>query len=88
MICKRCIVSGIVQGVFYRASTAKRAAQLGLTGWVRNQPDGSVETKICGDPAAVAEMLRWLWIGPDRARVDDIIEEDDDYESFADFIVR
>lgn len=87
-VCKRCIVSGLVQGVFYRASTAKQAAALGLTGWVRNLPDGCVETTICGAPAAVEEMIRWLWTGPARARVDDVVVHEAEFEKFANFSVR
>ena len=69
MICKRCLVSGRVQGVFYRASTARLAARLGLRGHARNLPDGRVEVLVCGDAAAVGELVAWLWEGPSAARV-------------------
>ncbi len=87
-LCKRCVVSGLVQGVFYRASTAKQAAVIGVTGWVRNLPDGCVEAKICGEAAAVEKMIQWLWNGPARARVDDVAEHDAEFEEFADFTVQ
>ena len=63
------IVSGRVQGVSYRASTADEARRLGLTGWVRNLPDGSVELEAQGDPARVADLLAWCAHGPPAARV-------------------
>jgi len=66
----RGLVRGIVQGVFFRAETQKQAHQLGIKGWVRNVPDGSVEFLICGDANNVEAMCRWLNQGPPRARVD------------------
>ena len=54
------IVEGRVQGVFFRAHTSDEAIKLGLTGWVRNRPDGSVEAIIEGQEAAVKKMLQWF----------------------------
>jgi len=65
----RVVVSGRVQGVWYRAWTEKTARGLGLHGWVRNRRDGSVEAVISGDPAAVEVMLKAFWEGPPRASV-------------------
>ncbi len=65
----RCIVTGRVQGVSYRAATQRKARRLGLTGWVRNLADGSVELYAYGEPEALAALREWLWIGPPRARV-------------------
>lgn len=62
-------VSGKVQGVFYRASAQARARELGLDGWVRNCPDGSVELLASGPAEALAQLENWLWQGPQRARV-------------------
>lgn len=62
-------VTGKVQGVFFRASCRAEAVRLGLSGFVRNAPDGSVEAAFEGDPDAVATMVEWCWRGPDRARV-------------------
>lgn len=62
-------VAGRVQGVWYRASAAKRAEALGLTGWVRNLPDGRVELVAEGDAAAVDALLSWCRRGPPLARV-------------------
>jgi acylphosphatase len=62
-------VSGRVQGVFFRAATRRQAAMHGITGWVRNLPDGRVEGMACGSPEALAELRRWLQRGPEYARV-------------------
>jgi len=69
MIARRCLVSGRVQGVFYRASAAQRAAELGVSGHARNLPDGRVEVLACGAAADVAAFIAWLWVGPSAARV-------------------
>ncbi|MGE0482832.1 MAG: acylphosphatase [Gammaproteobacteria bacterium] len=63
------VVSGRVQGVWYRASARERAAELGLRGWVRNLADGRVEALAAGTPAALAAFEAWLAEGPPRARV-------------------
>jgi len=69
MPCARFIVSGRVQGVFFRASTRTEALRLGLNGYARNVADGSVEVLASGDAAALDELQRWLHIGPPAARV-------------------
>jgi acylphosphatase len=66
----RVVVSGLVQGVFFRASCADRARRLGVGGWVRNIGDGRVEAAFEGEPAAVAAMVEWCRHGPPAARVD------------------
>lgn len=63
-------VYGMVQGVYYRVSTKNQAVSLGLTGWVRNCPDGSVETIIEGNKDLVEDMLAWCEEGPVGANVD------------------
>jgi acylphosphatase len=62
--------AGRVQGVFFRAWTAEQARALGISGWVRNCPDGSVEAHLAGDEPAVARMVERLRIGPPQAIVD------------------
>lgn len=64
------IVRGRVTGVFFRASTQREARRLGLTGWVRNRNDGSVELVAEGDEDAVKEIISWSNHGPSAARVD------------------
>ena len=65
----KCIVSGRVQGVFFRASTREQALSLGLTGQVRNLPDGRVAVTACGSQPALDAMQGWLWQGPPQAVV-------------------
>ncbi|MCX7646166.1 MAG: acylphosphatase [Rhodobacteraceae bacterium] len=69
-IARQVRVTGRVQGVGFRAWTARRARALGLDGWVRNEPDGSVAALIAGPPDAVAAMLAELRRGPPAARVE------------------
>jgi acylphosphatase len=65
----RARVRGRVQGVAYRASTRHEARRLGLLGWVRNMPDGSVELEAQGPPDAVEQLLSWCRKGPSLAAV-------------------
>lgn len=65
-------VSGHVQGVFFRDSARQEAARLGLSGWVRNLPDGRVEAVFEGTREAVAQAVEWCHTGPPRARVESV----------------
>jgi acylphosphatase len=69
MVCKKCLVGGRVQGVFYRATAARRARELGIHGHARNLPDGRVEVLACGDEAAVGTFVEWLWTGSSASKV-------------------
>jgi acylphosphatase len=69
------IIEGRVQGVWYRESMRIEAERLGVTGWVRNRRDGSVEAVIQGSAEAVEALARWAWEGPPAARVDNIVIE-------------
>ena len=69
MICKKCLVSGRVQGVFYRGTAAQRARELGLRGYARNLPDGRVEVLACGEGEAVQAFVSWLWVGSSASKV-------------------
>ncbi len=69
MICRKCIVSGRVQGVYYRGSTQRVAQQLGITGSAVNLPDGTVEVIACGEASQVEQLEQWLWQGSDWAVV-------------------
>ena len=73
IICKHCLISGHVQGVVFRASTARRALELSVTGYAKNLPDGRVEVLACGEPAAVDALCEWLRRGPPAARVSDVV---------------
>ena len=84
----RYLVSGRVQGVFYRASAAAEARRLGLAGWARNLPDGRVEVVAAGEADALAALSDWLWKGPPAAAVDGVrVEEHTGGEIDADFRV-
>lgn len=87
MSCRRFVVLGRVQGVFYRASTEQTAQRLGLTGWVRNRADGSVELVACGDDVKLDALEKWLWQGPANARVEKVIAEATALQVFEDFRV-
>jgi acylphosphatase len=63
-------VYGIVQGVFFRSSTEEKAFSLGITGWVKNMRDGSVEILAEGEREALEELLAWCKKGPEGSRVD------------------
>jgi acylphosphatase len=71
-ICVRCVVSGRVQGVWFRASTREQALSLGLRGYANNRPDGRVEVLACGEQTAVDRLRAWLWQGPPQAEVTDV----------------
>ena len=72
---KRLVISGRVQGVGFRVWMVERARELGLSGWVRNRLDGSVEALVAGDIAAVVEFLRLCRRGPRMAEVVSIEED-------------
>ena len=72
MYCAHVWVSGIVQGVWFRAYTEKKAKQAGSTGWVRNLSDGRVEAVFEGPKEIVEEMIKWCSKGSPNAQVDDV----------------
>jgi acylphosphatase len=85
MSATRFLVSGHVQGVFFRASTRDQAQRLGLRGYASNLPDGRVEVLAIGDADAVDALERWLQHGPPHAHVQSVVREaaeDDGREGF------
>lgn len=66
------IIDGVVQGVFFRASTRETAMRIGVNGWVRNLADGRVEAVFEGSEDRVREAIEWTWQGPPRAVVEDV----------------
>jgi len=66
------VIRGRVQGVFFRAEAGERARSLGLAGWVRNNPDGTVEAVFQGNRDRVDSMLAWCRRGPPAAHVEDV----------------
>jgi len=82
-------VSGRVQGVFFRADTRRAAADLNLTGWVRNMDDGRVEAVFEGEDAGVEKMIAWCKVGPPSARVEEVTTAEEHYTGgFQDFNIK
>lgn len=69
MISRKCVVGGRVQGVFYRATAAQRARELGVTGHAINLPDGRVEVLAHGPAETVQIFIEWLWTGSSASKV-------------------
>jgi len=88
MIAYRIRVSGRVQGVFFRASTKAKADELGLIGWVKNEPDGSVLMEIQGKKEAIEKMIVWSKNGPEHAVVDNVVHEKIPLREFVRFEIR
>jgi len=85
----RIIVSGMVQGVFFRASTRDEAVRLGIGGWVRNQNDGSVEIVAEGTREQIEEFIDWCRTGPPDARVDELdISRGEFLSEFDKFVIK
>ncbi|XOZ33933.1 acylphosphatase [Halomonadaceae bacterium KBTZ08] len=78
-------VEGRVQGVSFRDSTRLKAQQLGVTGYARNRPDGSVEVLACGDASAVNQLVDWLHEGPPAASVSRVDSQPSSAEAPAGF---
>jgi acylphosphatase len=72
-ICQRYVIKGRVQGVYYRQSTLEMATALALTGYVKNNADGTVECVACGPYEALQSLVEWLWQGPDAAEVTELL---------------
>ena len=84
----RVLVSGRVQGVSFRDSTREKVQELGLSGWVRNLSDGSVEAVFEGEGDRVEEMLSWCKEGPPSASVQSVSSEDEEPENLQGFEIR
>ena len=87
MIARHVLVAGLVQGVSFRWNTVQEARRLGVTGWVRNLPDGRVEAHVQGDDEAVEALIGWMRRGPRGARVESLedspVEADRTLTAFA-----
>jgi len=83
------IISGRVQGVWFRASTKQTAEQLGLTGWVRNTADGNVEAIFEGEEDIVKKMIDWCHCGPPSAQVEHVeVKNQDPTNGFESFSIK
>lgn len=87
-ICFHAIVSGHVQGVYYRANTQRKALELNLTGWVQNLPNGTVEVVACGEKNKIDLLEKWLWKGPAPAIVGKVQSNRAPYKAFDGFVVK
>lgn len=81
-------VSGKVQGVWFRKYTSEKALELGLTGWVRNESDGSVLIVACGDPEQLSAFLAWCRQGSPRSRVDHVDVKYQEPENWTSFMIQ
>ncbi|HYG04611.1 MAG TPA: acylphosphatase [Chryseosolibacter sp.] len=81
-------IKGKVQGVFFRASTKEQADALGITGFVRNEEDGSVYIEAAGSDDAIEAFLRWCRQGPPRARVDHCEVNEVSFKDFSSFEIQ
>lgn len=88
VIRRRVVVSGWVQGVWFRESCRRQAQALGVAGWVRNNPDGTVEAGLEGDAAAVGALIDWMRVGPRHARVTDVAVTEEPPTGEHAFVVR
>ena len=88
MIRKRVVVSGQVQGVFFRDTCHRKATEHDVAGWVRNLADGTVEAVFEGEPEAVRQMVAWAHRGPHDAHVDHVAVSDEVPEGMTDFTVQ
>jgi acylphosphatase len=85
----RLTIKGKVQGVFYRATAKDVADELGIKGWVKNLPDKNVEIRATASEELLQKFIDWCKLGPPKAKVDDVIVEELDFERFSDFrIIR
>jgi acylphosphatase len=82
------VVHGHVQGVFFRNTTARRAVERGVAGWVQNNPEGTVESVFEGDPDAVEAMVRFAHEGPRGAIVERVEVTEEEPEGLTRFSVR
>jgi acylphosphatase len=87
-IARHLSIAGNVQGVFFRAWSREQAEELGVSGWIRNRPDGHVEAHVEGEEGAVEQMIERLRGGPPGARVDGVRIWDADVFDFDGFEVR
>lgn len=82
------MVRGRVQGVFYRASAREKAVQLGVSGFVRNEPDGSVYIEASGDKEGLQQFVAWCRKGPPRALVTEVVVQEIVRSGFNSFIIE
>lgn len=80
-------IKGRVQGVYYRASTKAKADELGLCGWVKNEPNGDVSIAVEGPPEVVAQMVNWCQKGPRMANVEQVEQQSTPLKHYQNFTI-
>lgn len=88
MVRKRVLVHGFVQGVFFRDTMRRLAERHGVAGWARNNPDGTLEAVLEGEPAAVERLVEFAREGPRGAEVEQVDVADEESEGLSDFGIR
>ena len=88
MVRYRVLISGRVQGVFFRDACRRMAREQGVAGWVRNLPDGQVEAVFEGRPQDVDRLVAWARRGPSRAAVADVAVQAESPEGLDTFLIR
>lgn len=81
-------ISGKVQGVYYRQSAKEKAQELGITGSVKNLPNGDVFLVATGEEERLERLVEWCKIGPSRAIVDDVLVKQEDTRGFNGFVIQ
>ncbi|MFH1650434.1 MAG: acylphosphatase [Candidatus Woesearchaeota archaeon] len=85
----RIMIKGQVQGMYFRAGIKKRAKELTLRGWVRNNPDGSVEALVEGDDVILDRLIEYCKVGPQGAKVETVEIKKEKFENaFTDFVIK
>ena len=85
VIAKTIVCKGKVQGVYYRASTKAKAISIGLTGYVKNKPNGDVVIHVQGNKATIDQLIEWCHVGSERAVVNNVICTPADIGDYTDF---
>jgi acylphosphatase len=85
MVSYHLIITGLVQGVFYRDSARKKAEELGVKGWIKNLEDGNVEALITAEEVSLKAFIEWCKVGPAKARVKDVQVEQRELKEFSKF---
>ncbi|WP_291784172.1 acylphosphatase [Cecembia sp.] len=84
---RRIKVHGKVQGVFFRKNTQQKALELGLSGWVKNEDDGTVSVEIEGELHSILAMQSWLRLGPPNAEVESLEISQGQEQGYEDFMI-
>jgi acylphosphatase len=83
-------IKGSVQGLFFRAGAKAKADELGITGWIKNEPDGSISAEISGSAINMQKFIAWCKKGPPGARVEEVqvTDQPDSGEDYKGFSIR